>query len=144
MAERNIKKLPGCSLIEVDGVVHEFVKGDSTHPQSSLIYETLEDMINRLKKEGCVPYKSEALFDMDEEEKETALSHHSEKLAIAFGLLSTVPGTPIRVVKNLRVCRDCHTTTKLISRVYEREILEWDRNRFHHFKGGVYSCRDFW
>lgn len=97
MAKRNIKKLPGCSLIEVDGVVHEFVKGDSTHLQSSLIYETLEDM----KKEGYVPYKSEALFDMDEEEKETALSHHSEKLAIAFGLLCTVPGTPIRVVKNL-------------------------------------------
>ena len=144
MAERNIKKPPGCSLIEVDGVVHEFVKGDSSHPQSSEIYDMLEDMINRLKKAGYVPDKSEVLFDMEEEEKETALSLHSEKLAIAFGLVSTAPRNPIRVVKNLRVCSDCHTATKLISRVYSREIIVRDRIRFHHFKDGVCSCRDFW
>lgn len=74
MSERNIKKPPGCSLIEVDGFVHEFVKGDSSHPQSSEIYEMLDDVINLLKKAGYVPNKSEVLFDIDEEEKETALS----------------------------------------------------------------------
>ncbi|PRQ46486.1 putative tetratricopeptide-like helical domain, DYW domain-containing protein [Rosa chinensis] len=144
MAERKIKKPPGCSLIEVDGIVHEFVKGDSSHPQTTNIYEMLEDMISRLKKAGYVPQKSEVLFDMDEEEKETALSLHSEKLAIAFGLISTNPGTPIRVVKNLRVCSDCHTATKLISKVYNREIIVRDRNRFHQFKDGSCSCKDFW
>ena len=81
---------------------------------------------------------------MEEEEKETALSLHSEKLAIAFGLVSTEPGIPIRVVKNLRVCSDCHTATKHISLVYNREIIVRDRIRFHHFKDGVCSCRDFW
>ncbi|KAM2407276.1 hypothetical protein ACFX1X_026484 [Malus domestica] len=144
MAERNVKKAPGCSLIEVDGIVHEFVKGDSSHPQTTNIYEMLEDMISRLKKAGYVPEKSEVLLDIDEEEKETALSLHSEKLAIAFGLISTKPRTTIRVVKNLRVCSDCHTATKLISKVYNREIIVRDRNRFHRFRDGSCSCKDFW
>ncbi|CAL9027948.1 unnamed protein product [Prunus brigantina] len=144
MAERNVKKAPGCSLIEVDGIVHEFVKGDSSHPQSTNIYEMLQDMIERLKKAGYVPEKSEVLLDIEEEEKETALSVHSEKLAIAFGLISTNPGTTIRVVKNLRVCSDCHTATKIISKVYNREIIVRDRNRFHRFQDGSCSCKDFW
>ncbi|XP_008242743.1 PREDICTED: pentatricopeptide repeat-containing protein At1g08070, chloroplastic-like [Prunus mume] len=144
MAERNVKKAPGCSLIEVDGIVHEFVKGDSSHPQSTNIYEMLQDMIERLKKAGYVPEKSEVLLDIDEEEKETALCVHSEKLAIAFGLISTNPGTTIRVVKNLRVCSDCHTATKIISKVYNREIIVRDRNRFHRFQDGSCSCKDFW
>lgn len=144
MAERNINKAPGCSLIEADGIVHEFVKGDSSHPQSTQIYQMVEDMICQLKKAGYVPDTSEVLLNTDEEEKETALTLHSEKLAIAFGLLSTNPGTPIRIVKNLRVCVDCHTASKLISKVYNREIIVRDRNRFHHFKDGFCSCNDFW
>ncbi|XP_060668677.1 pentatricopeptide repeat-containing protein At1g08070, chloroplastic [Ziziphus jujuba] len=144
MAERNINKAPGCSLIEVDGIVHEFVKGDSSHPQSTRIYQMVEDMICQLKKAGYVPDTSEVFLNTDEEEKEAALSLHSEKLAIAFGLLSTNPGTSIRVVKNLRVCVDCHTASKLISKVYNREIIVRDRNRFHHFKEGFCSCNDFW
>jgi hypothetical protein len=104
----------------------------------------LEDMISKLKNAGYVPDKSEVLFDMAEEEKETELSLHSEKLAIAFGLLSTSVGTPIRVVKNLRICSDCHSATKLISKLYNREIIVRDRNRFHHFKDGTCSCRGFW
>ncbi|MCL7030641.1 hypothetical protein MKW94_006192 [Papaver nudicaule] len=125
MVERNIKKPPGCSLIEVDGVVHEFFKGDRLHPRSSEIYKMLEDMISRLKIAGYVPNKS-------------------EKLAISFGLISTSPGTRIRVVKNLRVCNDCHSAAKFISKIYSREIVLRDRNRFHHFKDGLCSCKDFW
>ncbi|KAJ6862868.1 pentatricopeptide repeat-containing protein [Populus alba x Populus x berolinensis] len=144
MAERGMKKPPGCSQIEVHGVVHEFVKGDSSHRRSSEINEMLEDMISKLKNAGYVPDKSEVLFDMAEEEKETELSLHSEKLAIAFGLISTSVGAPIRVVKNLRICSDCHSATKLISKLYNREIIVRDRNRFHHFKDGTCSCRGFW
>lgn len=101
----------------------------------------LDDMINRLKKAGYVPNKSEVLFDMDEEEKEMALNLHSEKMAIAFGLISTSPAVPILIIKNLRVCNDCHTATKIISKVYNREIIVRDRNGF---KNGSCSCKDFW
>ena len=84
------------------------------------------------------------LANKEEEEKETALNYHRERLAIAFALLKSLPSTPIRIVKNLRVCGDCHTAIKLISKIYDREIIVRDRSRFHHFKGGSCSCKDYW
>ncbi|KAL4192015.1 hypothetical protein AMTRI_Chr06g191900 [Amborella trichopoda] len=144
MKDRGIEKTPGCSSIEVNNVVHEFMVGDALHPQSKEIYSVLEDVAARLREEGYIPRTSFVLQNIDEEERESALCHHSEKLAIAFGLISTSPGSTIRVVKNLRACGDCHEATKLISKIYDREIIVRDRNRFHHFKDGACSCRDFW
>jgi hypothetical protein len=95
-------------------------------------------------EEGYIPDRKEVLLDIEEEEKEGALSRHSEKLAIAFALISTSDNTPIRIVKNLRVCQDCHHVTKLISKVYGREIIVRDRARFHLFKDGTCSCKDYW
>ncbi|KAF7814403.1 pentatricopeptide repeat-containing protein [Senna tora] len=98
-----------------------------------------------LRNAGYAPEFGELLLDIDDEEdKETALSVHSEKLAIAFGLMNTEPGTPIRIVKNLRVCGDFHQATKFISKVYERVIIVRDRTRYHHFKDGTCSCNDYW
>ncbi|CAD6214729.1 unnamed protein product [Miscanthus lutarioriparius] len=68
----------------------------------------------------------------------------SERLAIAFGLVSTPPGTPLRVMKNLRICGDCHNAVKLIAKVTGREIVVRDNKRFHHFKDGACSCGDYW
>ncbi|XP_058112429.1 pentatricopeptide repeat-containing protein At5g48910-like [Magnolia sinica] len=145
MFERGIRKLPGCSSIEVEGVVHEFVVGDATHFRKKEIYEMLGEMGERLKVDGYEPYTEQVLLDIDEEEvKQTSLSHHSEKLAIAFGFISTSPGTTIRVVKNLRVCSDCHSAIKLLSKIYDRGIIVRDSNRFHHFKDGSCSCGDYW
>lgn len=142
--DKGMKKVPGCSSVEVNSVVHEFLVGDKVHPQSKEIYEMLSEIDELLEKAGFVADTSEVLYDMDEEWKEGSLSQHSEKLAIAFGLISTKPGTTIRIVKNLRVCRNCHSATKLISKIFNREIIARDRNRFHHFKNGVCSCNDYW
>ncbi|OVA06499.1 Pentatricopeptide repeat [Macleaya cordata] len=145
MRDSGIKKEPGCSLIEVDGVVHEFLVGDNSHSLSKMIYSKLDEIASRLKLIGYVPNKSQLLQDVEEEDvKEQALFLHSEKLAIAYGLISTNPPAPVRIVKNLRVCGDCHSVAKLISRLYDREILLRDRYRFHHFKGGHCSCMDYW
>jgi len=144
LQDKGMKKVPGCTSIEVDSVVHEFLVGDKEHPLSKDIYEMLEETDRLLEMAGFVPDTSEVLHDMDEEWKEGALSHHSEKLAIAFGLISTKPGTTIRIVKNLRVCGNCHSATKLISKIFNREIIARDRNRFHHFKDGSCSCNDYW
>ncbi|KAJ6362134.1 hypothetical protein OIU78_002524 [Salix suchowensis] len=84
------------------------------------------------------------LHDLEEEEKELTMKVHSEKLAIAFGLISTEPGAEIRIIKNLRVCLDCHNWTKFLSKITERAIVVRDANRFHHFKDGVCSCGDYW
>lgn len=84
------------------------------------------------------------LHDVEEEQKEQILCHHSEKVAIAFGLINTPPGTTIRIIKNLRVCGDCHSATKFISKMVGREIVVRDAHRYHHFKDGWCSCGDYW
>jgi pentatricopeptide repeat protein len=144
MSKRGIKKVPGCSLVELDGEVHEFIAGDESHPQYKEIYRMVEEMARELRRIGHISATSEVLLDLDEEDKEGALQWHSEKLAIAFVLLRTPPGTQVRVVKNLRVCADCHAAIKCISQVYSREIVVRDRSRFHRFKDGSCSCNDFW
>ncbi|KAF5196271.1 Pentatricopeptide repeat-containing protein [Thalictrum thalictroides] len=144
MRDAGLRKAPGISAIEVNGSMHEFIMGDRSHPRTDDIYEMLTEMTKKLKQAGYVADTSAVLLNVDEEEKETALTYHSEKLAIAFGLISTSPSTPIRIVKNLRVCDDCHTATKILSKVFGRVIVVRDRNRFHHFNEGFCSCGDFW
>eukprot|EP01018_Ginkgo_biloba_P018613 Gb_39440 [translate_table: standard] len=144
MKDRGVKKAPGCSLIEVNNKVHEFLVGDRSHPQSNKIYAMLESLTSKMKEAGYVPDTNFVLHNLEEEVKENVLGSHSEKLAIAFGLISTGPGTPIRIMKNLRVCGDCHSATKLISKIANREIIVRDAIRFHHFKDGLCSCGDYW
>ncbi|CAL5358967.1 unnamed protein product [Camellia sinensis] len=144
MEKKGMRKIPGSTMIELDNEIYEFVAGDKTHNQYKEIYEMVDEMGREMKRAGYLPTTSEVLLDIDEEDKEDALNRHSEKLAIAFALLKTPPGTPIRIVKNLRVCADCHSATKFISKIYNREIVVRDRNRFHHFSNGICSCKDFW
>ncbi|KAJ7951915.1 Pentatricopeptide repeat-containing protein [Quillaja saponaria] len=144
MMDRGIKKTPGCSMIEMNGIVHEFVAGDQSHPQSKKIYAKLEEMVSELKFVGYSPDTSEVFLDIGEEDKESTLYQHSEKLAIAYALISSGPGVIIRIVKNLRMCVDCHHMAKLVSELYTREVIVRDRTRFHHFRNGSCSCNDFW
>ncbi|XP_057954573.1 pentatricopeptide repeat-containing protein At2g29760, chloroplastic [Malania oleifera] len=145
MRDSGLKKEPGYSSIEVNGAVHEFMAGDNFHPQAKKIYLKLDEIMQKLKSIGYVPNMAHLLQLVEEEDvKEQALYLHSEKLAIAFGLINMSPSQPIRIVKNLRVCGDCHTVAKLVSRLYDREILLRDRYRFHHFKAGNCSCKDYW
>ncbi|CAM0145290.1 unnamed protein product [Urochloa decumbens] len=144
MKAKGVKKVPGWSAIEVDGKVHEFSVGGKSHPRYKEIEIMLAEMSQRLRLEQYAANTKEVLFDIEEEEKEGAISLHSEKLALAFGLIALPEGVEIRIVKNLRVCMDCHDYTKLISKVFDREIIMRDRNRFHHFKDGKCSCKDYW
>lgn len=145
MKDFGLKKEPGYSSIEVNGIVHNFLVADNSHPMSREIYTKLNEIVSKLKTDGYVLNEKHILQVVDEENmKEQALCVHSEKLAIAFGLLSLAPPQPIRIVKNLRVCEDCHAFAKIISRVYNRKILLRDRSRFHYFKGGLCSCMEYW
>lgn len=134
----------GGSWIEVNGVFHEFRVADKLHPQIVEIRKKLQEILERVSIAGYVASTSQVSFDLSEEDKVQAVAWHSEKLAIAFGLMTTVPSTPIRIVKNLRTCEDCHSALKAISKVYEREIIVRDRSRFHTFRGGHCSCKDYW
>ncbi|KAJ7552718.1 hypothetical protein O6H91_06G066700 [Diphasiastrum complanatum] len=144
MKEAGVKRIPGCSWIEVDNQLHAFVVGDATHPQSKEIQAELDRLVGLMKMEGYKPNLSFVLDDVEDEEKENAFCGHSEKQAIAFGLINTSFGTPIRIKKNLRVCGDCHNATKIISKIVGRDISVMDANRYHHFKDGFCSCGDYW
>lgn len=145
MKECGLKKNPGCSWIEVRNKVHVFMARDRSHPHSDVIYQKLAQITDTLvKKAGYVAQTKLVLHNVEEEEKVEILYGHSERLAIAYGLLGTSNGTPLRITKNLRVCNDCHTFSKLVSKFFERELYVRDANRFHHFKDGVCSCGDFW
>lgn len=144
IGRRGLKKDPGCSWIEIKGKVNIFVAGDTSHPEAKKIESLLKKLRLRMKEEGYNPKMQYALINADVVEKEVALCGHSEKLAIAFGILNLPPGKTIRVTKNLRVCGDCHEMAKFISKTSRREIVLRDSNRFHHMKGGNCSCRGFW
>ncbi|XP_010528137.2 PREDICTED: pentatricopeptide repeat-containing protein At3g26782, mitochondrial [Tarenaya hassleriana] len=144
MKDRGLVKPPGFSLIELKGEIHVFLVGDQEHPQSEGIYKFLKEMDRKLQEAGYVSNTASVCHDVDEEEKEMALRVHSEKLAVAFGIMNTVPGEMIHVIKNLRVCSDCHNVVKLISRIVDRQFVVRDSKRFHHFKDGFCSCGDYW
>lgn len=144
MIERNTNKVAGWSLVEDQGRVHRFVAGDREHERSSDINKMLQTIEMRIAEAGYSPNISPVLHDIGEEEKENAIKEHSERLAIAFGILVTEAGDCIRIVKNLRICEDCHEVSKIISKVFEREIVVRDGSRFHHFKEGKCSCLDYW
>ncbi|XP_057812670.2 pentatricopeptide repeat-containing protein At4g02750 isoform X2 [Cryptomeria japonica] len=144
MNDNGIKKKPGCSWIEVKNMKHGFLVGDKSHPQTEEIYKALDRLEVQMKSAGYAPDTDVVLHDVEDEQKEQLLGHHSEKLAIAFGLINTPPGTPLQIIKNLRVCGDCHSVIKLISKIVAREIVVRDTNRFHHFKDGLCSCSDYW
>lgn len=143
MEKKGLQKTPGCSLVELKNEVHSFYSGSTSHPQSKRIYTFLETLIDEIKAAGYVP-DTNSIHDVEDYVQENLLSSHSEKLAIAFGLLNSSPGSTIHIRKNLRVCGDCHNATKYISLVTGCEIIVRDMHRFHCFKNGVCSCGDYW
>ncbi|CAL4946873.1 unnamed protein product [Urochloa decumbens] len=144
MKDNNVTAVAGCSSIEINGHLHKFVVSDDSHPEIKEIRLVLREIADRVCRAGHKPWTAAVLHDVGEEEKEVALCEHSERLAIAYGLLKTKAPHVIRVVKNLRFCPDCHEVAKIISKSYNREIIVRDRVRFHKFKGGSCSCKDFW
>ncbi|KAK8954176.1 Pentatricopeptide repeat-containing protein [Platanthera zijinensis] len=108
------------------------------------IFTFLKGLEERMRADGYVAGTKCVLVNLSEEEKEDMLCGHSERLAIAFGILSTKEGEVLRVMKNLRICVDCHTAMKFISIIAKRKIIVRDAKRFHHFEDGICSCGDYW
>ncbi|PSS35767.1 Pentatricopeptide repeat-containing protein [Actinidia chinensis var. chinensis] len=144
MKESGVKKEPACSWVEIENAVHMFVANDDSHPQIEEICKKWVEICERIKEIGYIPDTSHVLLFVDQQEREAKLQYHSEKLALAFALLNTPPGSTIRIKKNIRVCGDCHSAFKFVSKMVEREIILRDTNRFHHFGAGFCSCGDYW
>ncbi|XP_071711563.1 pentatricopeptide repeat-containing protein At1g15510, chloroplastic [Rutidosis leptorrhynchoides] len=135
MREKGVTVDPGCCWVEVNGSVHAFLTGDKSHPQLNEINAVLDGFYDKMEFD-------EFNGDSVDVSKADILCGHSEKLAVGFGLINTVPGMPIRVTKNLYMCENCHNLVKLISKVVRREISVRDTECFHLFKNGLCSCGD--
>ncbi|GMH20390.1 hypothetical protein Nepgr_022231 [Nepenthes gracilis] len=143
MTERNLRKEVGCSWISVNGRVHQFIVGDMHHPQTEEIYSKLKEINFKATDNESTILTEDGLLCNFPERKEQLLEH-SEKLAIAFGLISTANNAPLLVYKNIRACKHCHDFAKYVSMVTGRVIVVRDANRFHHFQLGKCSCNDYW
>ncbi|XP_050210586.1 pentatricopeptide repeat-containing protein At2g15690, mitochondrial [Mercurialis annua] len=130
------KKYSVISMLEGRNRIVEF--------RNPTLYKDDEKLKAMSKAVSYVPDTRYVLHDIDQEAKEQALLYHSERLAIAYGLISTPARTPLRIIKNLRVCGDCHNAIKIMSRIVGRELIVRDNKRFHHFKDGGCSCGDYW
>lgn len=146
MNSQRLTKTPGWSMIEVDKIMYSFVAGENQKEVTKEAYKKLGEIMLRLRVDAgyAAEVNGSVLHDIEEEEKEDAVAMHSEKLALAFGMSRLCDGGVIRIVKNLRVCKDCHTVMKLVSDIFRLEIVLRDRSRFHCFKDGCCSCRDYW
>ncbi|KAG0519333.1 hypothetical protein BDA96_09G255300 [Sorghum bicolor] len=140
MREKGLDHDSGCSWVEVKGVVHAFLTDDESHPQIREINTVLEGIYERMKASGCAPVESHS--PEDKVLKDDIFCGHSERLAVAFGLINTTPGTSISVTKNQYTCQSCHRILKMISYIVRRDIIVRDSKQVHHFKDGSCSCGD--
>lgn len=132
-----ITRYLGQCWIEINNRVYTFVAGDQS---GSHLYPWIENLSRQVRK---------ARFNDDlcieEEENEDIIGFHSEKLAMAFALVGfTSKPQTIKIVKNLRMCSNCHKTAKYISNTYGCDIYLNDSKCLHHFSNGHCSCGDYW
>jgi hypothetical protein len=144
MKTKVLTRNPGCSFIEHGNKIHRFVVDDYTHPDSHRIHKKLEEVMRKIQEVGFVPETESVLHDVNEEVKMDMITKHSEKIALAYGLLVSSADLPLVIIKNLRICRDCHNTAKFVSMVEKRTIIIRDTKRFHQFSNGLCSCGDYW
>ncbi|CAL8170578.1 unnamed protein product [Prunus armeniaca] len=144
MRKKGFRKHPGQSWIIHNKKIHPFYARDKSHPQAKDIYSGLEILILECLKAGYVPDTSFVLQEVEEHQKKDFLYYHSAKLAATYGLLTSKPGKPVRIVKNILLCGDCHTFLKYMSIVTGRAIYARDSSGVHYFSSGQCSCKDYW
>lgn len=144
LRDRGVKKETGLSWVEEGNKIHTFAAGDRSHMRTKEIYQKLEELGEEMERAGYIADTSFVLREVNNEEKNQTIRYHSERLAVAFGLITFPPDRPIRIMKNLRICGDCHTAIKFMSKCSGRVIIVRDNNRFHRFEDGKCTCGDYW
>lgn len=143
MGANGVRKETGCSWIDMKDKTYVFTVHDQSHSRTEEIYGMLRRLKDLVKEKGYVADTRFAVNDTGEY-KEEGLWYHSERLALAFGLISMPVGAPVLIKKNLRTCVDCHAVMKLVSEILQRDIVLRDTRRYHRFSGGSCSCGDYW
>jgi pentatricopeptide repeat protein len=89
MKDRDIKKTPGCSWIEVNKQVHTFLAGDRSRPRMEKIYMDMERMCHDSKVAGYLRSTTLLLNNADKKGEEQNVCHHYKNLETAHGLLNS-------------------------------------------------------
>ncbi|OVA08879.1 Pentatricopeptide repeat [Macleaya cordata] len=141
---KGLEKTIANSTVELNHKTCRFINGDRSHIESNMIYDVLDIVLGKIGE--TIYFPSFSKFSPPElmRKRSNLPITHSVRLAICFGLISTTVGTPILVRKNVRICEECHSAIKKISKVTEREIIVGDSSIYHHFRDGRCSCGDYW
>ncbi|XP_057966405.1 pentatricopeptide repeat-containing protein At4g35130, chloroplastic [Malania oleifera] len=144
MQKEGIERTSGCTLIEINSESYRFINQDMSHVETNTIYNVL-DIISRKAAKDIDDHHTTKFIPLDiMKKKANSPKSHSVRLAICFGLISTIVGKPVLVRKNIRICKYCHTAAKKISEITKREIIVGDSKIYHHFIDGQCSCSDYW
>ncbi|KAJ4833218.1 hypothetical protein Tsubulata_049071 [Turnera subulata] len=151
MKAEKVGKLKDWSRISIKGKVYSFKTSRRLHPRNKEIYKLLDELLDKAKSMGYEfddNTEEMGVEDNDEDEKESgkmvpSAIYHSEKLAVAFGLLNTPNNAPIRVTKSISMCKDCHTFFRAISSMTNREIIVRDSKKLRKFVSGQSSLAEF-
>uniref|UniRef100_A0A0D9XKL2 DYW domain-containing protein n=1 Tax=Leersia perrieri TaxID=77586 RepID=A0A0D9XKL2_9ORYZ len=141
MTEKGLNVERQCSCLYLGTAVHAFEAGDFSHPAFERILSTWKDLSNRMEQSGYPPQEIEPYCNA---EADPLSCQHTERIALCFGLISVHSHDPIRISKNFRMCLECHSSIKFISRDMNREIFVSDGCTYHHFRNGACSCGDMW
>ncbi|URE46027.1 hypothetical protein MUK42_33055 [Musa troglodytarum] len=74
-----MNKTPGCSWVDIRNTIHAFSVGDQSHPRYDKMRDIWNDLREKMEKMGYVPDTSSVMHNVEEEEKESFLSTHSER-----------------------------------------------------------------
>uniref|UniRef100_A0ACD6AEY1 Uncharacterized protein n=1 Tax=Avena sativa TaxID=4498 RepID=A0ACD6AEY1_AVESA len=141
MTEQGLHVERQCSWIYLGTRVDSFEAGDLSHPAFENILSAWKDVASRMEQSGYAPQDNEPYCNV---EVDPLSCHHTERIAVCYGLISMCGHEPIRVSKNFRMCKECHSSIKFISRDKNRQILISDGCTYHHFNDGSCSCGDMW
>ncbi|CAF1571470.1 unnamed protein product, partial [Adineta ricciae] len=143
LSRSGAKKQMGLSWTEINDELVQFRAQDRSHPRTKEIYDELGRIESELIEHG---HKFDSSWItrpmMPDETVESILNSHSERLALAYNFIQQPIPSRIQIVKNLRICDDCHNAIKLISQIRNCQIIVRDANRIHHFADGKCSCND--
>ncbi|KAM2016962.1 hypothetical protein TB2_047084 [Malus domestica] len=110
MKDRGINREAGCSWIKIKNKVHTFVAGGGFEFRNSADFKNVwKDLMDAMEEVGYILETSAVLHDVNEETKAMWPCGYSERVALKFSLVHTAAGIPIRIIKNLRICADCHS-----------------------------------
>ncbi|KAG7537383.1 Pentatricopeptide repeat [Arabidopsis suecica] len=148
LESKGLSMMPACTWVEVGDQTHSFLSGDRFDSYNETvkreIYQKVDELMEEIYEYGYLAEEKNLLPDVDEKEEERVGRYHSEKLAIAYGLMNTPEWNPLQITQNHRICKDCHKVVEFISLITGREMVVRDASRFHHFKEGKCSCGGYW